>query len=158
MVGSKKNYKFELGVEGLNHSLCDQWKQNHLAKSHINYCCHYWVFASKHYSTMWKLSFLSHLLMKADSLLIDSSNKTWKHFCPTQTRLKLPTPPLPPDHRQQSNACGLHRHLGGRMLKLQIGWQVVNHCMLAILSMHSKQFWSITRIKKRHKQGEIVWR
>ena len=27
--------------------------------------------------------------------------------------------------------------------------QVVNHCMLAILSMHFKQFWPITRIKKK---------
>ena len=41
------------------------------------------------------------------------------------------------------------------MLKLQIGWQVVNHCMLAILSMHFKHFWSITRIKKGINEGKL---
>ena len=98
MVGSKENYKFELGVEGLNHSLCDQWKQNHLAKSHINYCCHYWVFASKHYSTMWKLSFLSHLLMKTrrDSRRLFTHRllqQNMKTFLPHPNKVKITHPP-----------------------------------------------------------------
>ena len=96
MVGSKKNYKFELGVEGLNHSLCDQWKQNHLAKSYIDYYCHYWVFASKHYSTMWNLSFLSHLLMKADSLLHRLLQQNMKTFLPHPNKVKITHPPSLP--------------------------------------------------------------